>query len=401
MTNNDNSPIETSAIILADGPGDVVLFDPSLEGLAELSAQAETYHAGGVLVSYRAGLSENTRKRHDTAFGRFVDYLASAGLADADLPTPARLQSDPIVWLAISPGLIAGFSKWLLGRGYSLSTIKGDLTAIRGYAVRGNPALESALKGVDLPSARNDNRPNKRRQGAKGAKAFTLTPHMVDRLMLSLNGFDVVTVRNRAMIALLADHGLRRSELAPLTVENFSPLMGTLAFYRQKVDLDGKHALTQRAYDCLVEWVGAYEKALGRPLAPSDPLFPSIIKRGRGDGTRYTLTDKPITDQGVTDLIARLGLGVGIPRLSPHDFRHYWASQAAQAGSDVLALQKAGGWKSLAMPSHYVTLAGLDNDGLKGRVSPMARKVCPACGETVAHLNGSGFCDDCAPRLIS
>lgn len=42
---------------------------------------------------------------------------------------------------------------------------------------------------------------------------------------------------------------------------------------------------------------------------------------------------------------------------------HYWATQWA-GKVDVLRLQEAGGWNSLAMPRRYVARARIANEGM-------------------------------------
>jgi len=49
--------------------------------------------------------------------------------------------------------------------------------------------------------------------------------------------------------------------------------------------------------------------------------------------------------------------------LSAHDCRHYWATFWAKR-VDVLRLQEAGGWNSLAMPRRYVEDARIANEGM-------------------------------------
>jgi integrase len=56
---------------------------------------------------------------------------------------------------------------------------------------------------------------------------------------------------------------------------------------------------------------------------------------------------------------------LGLEGLSPHDCRHYWATDAARSGTDPFRLQEAGGWASLAMPRRYVEAAEIANKGVK------------------------------------
>ncbi len=43
----------------------------------------------------------------------------------------------------------------------------------------------------------------------------------------------------------------------------------------------------------------------------------------------------------------------------------YWASAAIVGGTDLLALQEAGGWASLAQPRRYVERAKIANERVK------------------------------------
>jgi integrase len=48
------------------------------------------------------------------------------------------------------------------------------------------------------------------------------------------------------------------------------------------------------------------------------------------------------------------GAKIGLKRLSAHDCRHYWASQAAKNQTSLLGLQDAVGWNSVAMPMRCI-----------------------------------------------
>jgi integrase len=70
-----------------------------------------------------------------------------------------------------------------------------------------------------------------------------------------------------------------------------------------------------------------------------------------------------------------LGEAIGLKHLSPHDLRHYWASAAIAGGTDLLALQEAGGWASLDMPRRYVERAKIANERVKLQVSSCGLRV--------------------------
>ena len=63
--------------------------------------------------------SSETIRRHDAALSVFAYYLAIVHLqADAQL-----LAAEPAAWQGMTWGLVAGFSAWLLGKGYAIGTV--------------------------------------------------------------------------------------------------------------------------------------------------------------------------------------------------------------------------------------------------------------------------------------
>lgn len=55
---------------------------------------------------------------------------------------------------------------------------------------------------------------------------------------------------------------------------------------------------------------------------------------------------------------------LGLPNLRAHDCRHYWATAAIRNGTDIKALQTAGGWNSPAMPLRYAEENAIANEGV-------------------------------------
>lgn len=74
-----------------------------------------------------------------------------------------------------------------------------------------------------------------------------------------------------------------------------------------------------------------------------------------------------MSERSITARVGVLGRAVGVLGLSAHDLRHHWATSAARAGTDVFALQEAGGWSSLAMPRRYVETTKIANAGVRLR----------------------------------
>ena len=58
----------------------------------------------------------------------------------------------------------------------------------------------------------------------------------------------------------------------------------------------------------------------------------------------------------------------GLPqlnKLSAHDGRHQWTTDAIRAGTPLTAVQQAGGWKSPFMVHRYAEAAEIANEDVK------------------------------------
>jgi integrase len=77
----------------------------------------------------------------------------------------------------------------------------------------------------------------------------------------------------------------------------------------------------------------------------------------RPDGTAYERLHEDGKDTSAGGRIKRAFAGAckraGIKNFTPHDCRHTWATWHYAKNRDLLALQKLGGWKTLAMVTRY------------------------------------------------
>jgi integrase len=160
--------------------------------------------------------------------------------------------------------------------------------------------------------------------------------------------------RDRLLMCLLLDHGLRVGEVADLDVTSINLTDRTLHFYRHKVDKTQTHRLTRDTLAAARAYINNDAQAMGPLVRGSDQH-----RRGTlGGGMSLRAMQKRVT------WLALKHLGRDYP-LSPHDCRHYWATQAARHGTDPFTLQEAGGWSSLAMPRRYIAEAAIANEELR------------------------------------
>ena len=89
----------------------------------------------------------------------------------------------------------------------------------------------------------------------------------------------------------------------------------------------------------------------------SGPLWIGTRKGGRVVGT--------MSERAIAKRVRALGQQVGIETLSPHDCRHAWATSAMRGGTDIAALQDAGGWSSPLMPLRYAESSAIANERIR------------------------------------
>lgn len=141
--------------------------------------------------------------------------------------------------------------------------------------------------------------------------------------------------RDKALVLLLADTGLRRAEIVALNWLDIDIPSGLVRVVKGK---GGKArsviagATTRRA-------LLAYRRTLDR-RGDSDPLFQT------DEGTRLTIG-------GLRSALVRIGKRAGI-HVSPHMLRRTFATLSRRAGMDVIMLQALLGHSSLGMTEHYI-----------------------------------------------
>jgi integrase/recombinase XerC len=151
------------------------------------------------------------------------------------------------------------------------------------------------------------------------------------------------TARDEAVLTLLWGCGLRISEALSLRMSD-TPLASALR-------ITGKGGKTRivPVLDAVREAVDVYRDELPFMLGPDEPLFRA--KRGGPLSPRHV--------QGlVQTLRGRLGLS---DRVTPHAFRHAFATHLLGAGADLRAIQDLLGHASLSTTQRYteVDAAGL------------------------------------------
>lgn len=343
------------------GESEAIVTRPPESPLALAGQAADVAASARVFADYRARKAPNTLARQHTglaAFARFAQVTIHVELDVADL------ESSPRAWAGVTAGLVEACGKWLLIQGYALGTVNGHLSTLKTYirlAGRAGavpPDQVSRILTLRGYSRREGRHLDERRQagglrtrhGAKKADSRTLTAGQARQLLQSCPDTPQGR-RDRLLMSLLLEHGLRAGEAALLTVADVDLAAQRLRFFRPKVGKNQVHRLTAVSYAAVAAF-------LDQDALPIGPLL-------RGSNKSSELTTAGMTTRAITARIRKLGSEVlGIVDLSAHDLRHTWATNAARAGTPVDRLQEAGGWSSPAMPLHYVAAARIANEGV-------------------------------------
>lgn len=315
--------------------------------LANLEASRQRFN------EYRLRRADQTLRRQEADLNLFITMLEALSVPCGDL---AR---DPEAWRGITWGLVEAFIKWQLKKGYAVPSVNVRLSTVKVYARLAMqsgtmPSQEYALiRSVASYSQREQRRIDQRRPtkriGVKKAEPVLLTLEQANQLKHQPE--TPQGRRDRVMLCLLLDHGLRVGELVGLDVSDLDLETGMLRFYRPKVAKEQTHRLSTDALAALRTY-----RAFG-----DMPEQGSILRRSLKDDS---LAEGGMTDRAVTKRVNVLGERIGVFGLSAHDCRHYWATTAARKGTDPFDLQQAGGWASLAMPRRYVEDNDIANEGV-------------------------------------
>ncbi|HEY1207242.1 MAG: tyrosine-type recombinase/integrase [Bryobacteraceae bacterium] len=266
-----------------------------------------------------------------------------------------------IAWYGQAPR--PGFTKatvnaWrteLEARGLGSVSINVRITAVRKLAVE---AADNGLLAPELAAGIT------RVKGAKSTGVRVGNWLSIQQAQKLLNAPDVTTkkgLRDRAMLAVLLGCGLRRSEVAALTVRHIQQRDNRWCI----VDLVGKHGRVRTipmptwvkvAIDAWTAAAGLTEGHVLRPVTRGDQV----------QGER-------MTEKVVWQLLQPYAVAAGVPGIAPHDLRRSCAKMCRAAGGELEQIQLLLGHASVQTTERYLgtkqDLVHAPNDGIKLRVA--------------------------------
>jgi site-specific recombinase XerD len=158
-----------------------------------------------------------------------------------------------------------------------------------------------------------------------------------------------LTARNKAMVAVLIDTGIRLSELVNLRLCDVDKELRLLVVHR-KGNKWQQVPVSREGFKYLHEYLTKHRKHLAE-LGDMD------VAR-KDDAVFLSRRGEPITIHTVEKLFIRLKERTGIDgkRVSPHNCRRYMATTQLAMGRSPLDVQRQMGHTSLKMTNHYASL---------------------------------------------
>ncbi|MBU0697566.1 MAG: site-specific tyrosine recombinase XerD [Bacteroidetes bacterium] len=176
-----------------------------------------------------------------------------------------------------------------------------------------------------------------------------LTVNEIEALIDALDLSKVENIRNKAMIEVMYGSGLRVSELVGLRLSNYFPDVAFL-----KITGKGNKERLVPIGSSAIKHLEIYKDTVRNHLE---------IKKGNEDFIFLNRRGTKLSRVMVFMLIKDLALKIGLQKnISPHTFRHSFATHLIEGGADLRAVQEMLGHESITTTEIYTHL---DRDFLK------------------------------------
>ena len=284
----------------------------------------------------------------------FMDRCTALNLADGTVAWYGRILDDLTAHqsarsieelAAITPAGLRDFVADLRRRGQASATVHGAYGALRCAFRFWQREGELAANPMALVE-----RPKRERVLIR-----PMSPDQASRLLDQPDAKTMEGLRDRAIMMIMLDSGLRVSEAISLEANRIEWLNCTLTVMG-KGRKERSVPFSSRTCQTMLDY--ARKRGQGRVQAPQFFLGP----RGR-----------PLDRSGVRKAVAGYGRQAGIEgvRVSPHTLRHTFAVLYIRNGGDSFSLQEILGHSTLEMTRRYVNFARQDVAEQHKKFSPM------------------------------
>ncbi len=315
--------------------------------------------------------SRHTLDAYRRAIDLFIAFLGDRR-APGDLPVQGHGHSDPeeiplSAFGAEDAPILLLFAGWLMhggaGRPYKPSTVNLRLSGVMRWLqflddyglLPAEFPLSKARRILrdEFPSRKAVNGPPEPPKGITEIISYYRDLEPPARLLKPgaeerLHRWELTRLRNLALVWCLAESGGRISEVLSLNVDDFPPrVLRSGDVVRVQVTGKGGHRYTLRFFEALPA-IRDYIEARGSNLrAERTGVVPLFVSHApKYDGLRMSR----VVAWRVVSRAARV---VGLGKVSPHDFRHWRATQLINAGHPLDVVQDYLGHRSVETTRAY------------------------------------------------
>jgi integrase/recombinase XerD len=265
------------------------------------------------------GLSKNTIEAYGHGLNRFLEHLKEKGVHEI---------------LNVGKFDVRAFLLTLKRKGLSTKTIARNLIAIRTFF---RFLVQEGILGTN---------PVEEVESPKIAKTLPeiLTLKEVEQLLEQPNLQSPLGIRDRAMLEVLYATGMRVSELTQLPINQVNLEGGYVLIFgkgsRERIVPLGSESM---------KWLTLYLKTVrGRLTKGKENRFLFISRWGRG-----------MSRQRFWKSLKEYGRRAGIrKRITPHLFRHSFASHLLERGADLRSVQMMLGHVDISTTQIYTHVSG-------------------------------------------
>jgi site-specific recombinase XerD len=243
----------------------------------------------------------------------------------------------------------------LEARGLGTVSINVRITAVRKLAVE---AADNGLLAPELAAGIT----RVKGVASKGVRLGNwLSVQQAQKLLNTPDTTTTKGLRDRAILAVLLGCGLRRSEVAALSVGHVQQRDGRWCI----VDLVGKHGRVRTIP--MPTWVKVAADAWTSAAGVADGyVFRPVNRAGEPQGVS-------LSEKVVWQLLQPYAAAAGVPGIAPHDCRRTCAKLCRAAGGELEQIQLLLGHASVQTTERYLgtkqDLVHAPNDGIKLRVA--------------------------------
>jgi len=171
-------------------------------------------------------------------------------------------------------------------------------------------------------------------------KGRLITVEEIGRLLACCDDGTIKGTRDAAILAVLRGCGLKRSEVANLTMDHYDAVTGTITVIgatkqSRSIVIDADSRIRMNT------WIAIRGKEEGH-------IFYPITKSGK-------IKRHAMRDQSILDIVMERGEQAGIKHISPHDFRYTFALEQINSGADLAVVSRKMGHTNIVTTQKYTS----------------------------------------------